>query len=208
MIIQENLNRASRKPLALVASFAVPVLVVGAFAGSASAGSSPTFGDFVSYECSDSGDVEGPYLVVDVPEGTPGPDSDPTILAGPKPDILVFAGLVADEYLAEAELDPYTVVEGADTGESSLIEVEPGSYTVVLDYPPGYKELAPTASPNIDQIDFANVSCGKKPRVKVNVTTPPLPKTGGGTEPALVIAPIALLAGGALLVVRRRFAVA
>lgn len=205
MITQKNLNRASRKPLALVASFAVPVLAVGAFAGSASAGIQPSF---VSFECNDSGDVDGPFIVVDVPANPPGPDSDPNALAGAKADVLVFSGDVVDEYLAEEELSPYAMEEGVDPGDSATIEVGTGLFTVVLDFPPGYKDVAPTASPNVDLLEIVAVACGKKPNIKIDIVTPPLPKTGGETEPALVIAPIALLAGGALLMVRRRFAAA
>lgn len=205
MIIQKNPSRTLRRPLALAASFVAPAIALAAFAGPASAGTGPSF---VSYECSDSGDVDGPFLVVDVPDKKIDLLSDPEALAGSKADVLVFSGDVVDEYLEEEELTPYAMEEGVDRGDSATIEVGTGLYTVVLDFPPGYKELAPTASPNVDLLEIVAVSCGKKPNIKIDVVTPPLPKTGGDSDLALVIAPIAVLAGGALLALRRRFAAA
>lgn len=208
-----NLRSSKLRRTLLVAAALSPVAVVLATGGAVSAKKIILTPASATYECQNSDTSEAPFIVATAPvlDNEPATEVDP--LAGPQVRVLVFQGNVSAAFLDGTLTDePFaTGANNISDGESIEIEVPRGLYTVAFDMPKFYKDASPEADPDwkLDVVDTVYVSCGGgNPdfNFDLNVSVKPLPKTGAGLDPALVLAPIAVLAGAALIMVRRRLA--
>lgn len=208
-----NTSQQSKLRRTLLAAAVVSPLALALATGSAVSAkkviATPASAD---YECQNSESSDAPFIVATAPilDNEPATEIDP--LAGPQVQVLVFQGNVGAAFLDETLTDePFAVsADKISDGESIEIEVPQGLYTVVFDLPKYYKDNGPDAAPDwkLDAVDTVYVNCGGGPNFDfdLNVSVKPLPKTGAGLNPALVLAPITMLAGAALIMVRRRLA--